>query len=125
MTVEPRDVALQHLYEAEQRQLVDVDLTGLSPKATRIITGVLNNKLELDQSIGATSEHWTLDRMPPVDLTVLRIGLYELRYEPDVPSAVIVSEAVRLAKAYSTERSGAFVNGVLGRLADQERSIEP
>ena len=59
--------------------------------------------------------------MPPIDRTVLRIGLYELQHEPDIPAAVIVSEAVRLAKTYSTERSGSFVNGVLGHLADEER----
>lgn len=124
MTVEPRDIALQHLYEAEQRKADHLDIDNVSTKANRIIQGVLEHKADLDRSIEEASEHWSLERMPPVDRTVLRIGLYELRYERDVPQAVIVSEAVRLAKTYSTERSGAFVNGVLGHLARAERSAE-
>lgn len=121
MTKEPRDQALERLYEAEQRNTADVDLAGIPAKAERIIRGVLGRKDELDARIEATSEHWSVERMPPIDRTVLRIGLYELQHEPDIPTAVIVSEAVRLAKTYSTERSGAFVNGVLGHLADEER----
>jgi transcription antitermination factor NusB len=112
------------LYEAEQRDDPSLSLDDLSAKAARIVRGVLEHQTDLDSSIEDASEHWRLDRMPPVDRTVLRIGLYELRYEPTVPVAVIVSEAVRLAKAYSTERSGSFVNGVLGHLADQERPSE-
>jgi N utilization substance protein B len=56
--------------------------------------------------------------MPVVDRAILRLGLYELRHEPETPVAVVVSEAVRLAKTYSTEKSGAFVNGVLAALAE-------
>jgi N utilization substance protein B len=59
--------------------------------------------------------------MPVIDRSILRIGLYELLEEEDVPTAVIVSEAVRLAKTYSTERSGSFVNGVLATLANEVR----
>ncbi len=121
MTEEPRDQALKRLYEAEQRGTTDVDLGGVTAKAARIISGVLSHKDELDARIEATSDHWSVDRMPPIDRTALRIGLYELQHEPDIPAAVIVSEAVRLAKTYSTERSGSFVNGVLGHLADEER----
>jgi N utilization substance protein B len=121
---EPRDQALQRLYEAEQRGLSNPDLTGVSPRAIRLITGVLEYKAELDRSIEEASDHWSLDRMPPVDRTVLRIGLYELRFEPGTPAAVIVSEAVKLAKTYSTERSGSFVNGVLGHLAETERTAD-
>lgn len=121
MTEEPRDQALKRLYEAEQRGTTDVDLGGVPAKAARIISGVLSHKVELDARIEATSDHWSVERMPPIDRTVLRIGLYELHYETDTPAAVIVSEAVRLAKTYSTERSGSFVNGVLGHLAEEER----
>ncbi len=63
-------------------------------------------------------------RMPPVDRAILRLGLYELRFEKGTPMAVVVSEAVRLAKMYSTERSGAFVNGILSKLAVVERPEE-
>ena len=124
MTTEPRQEALERLYEVEQRGTEAANLSGASAKAVRIIRGVLAHLDELDRSIEETSDHWRMDRMPPVDRTVLRIGLYELRHEPDVPSAVIVSEAVELAKVFSTERSGSFVNGVLGHLADLERPGE-
>jgi len=121
---EPRQEALERLYEVEQRGAEAASLSGASAKAARIIRGVLAHIDDLDRSIEETSDHWRMDRMPPVDRTVLRIGLYELRHEPDVPSAVIVSEAVALAKTFSTERSGSFINGVLGHLADLERPGE-
>jgi N utilization substance protein B len=121
---EARDQVLQRLYEAEQRGVSNPDLTGVPPRVVRLITGVLEHKGDLDRSIEEASEHWSLDRMPPVDRTILRIGLFELRFEPGTPAAVIVSEAVALAKTYSTERSGSFVNGVLGHLAETERSGE-
>jgi N utilization substance protein B len=60
--------------------------------------------------------------MPVIDRSILRLGLFELRHGRGVPTAVVVSEAVRLAKTYSTERSGAFVNGVLATLARAPRS---
>jgi transcription antitermination protein NusB len=59
---------------------------------------------------------WRVDRMPAVDRTILRLALYELRHT-STPLAVVIDEAVELAKRYSTERSGSFVNGVLGKLA--------
>jgi N utilization substance protein B len=82
---------------------------------------VLEHVRELDDDIDSASEHWRVQRMPVVDRAILRLGLYELRYEPDTPAAVVVAEAVRLAKTFSTERSGAFVNGVLATLAEKER----
>ncbi len=121
MNLEPRDIALQKLYEAEQRATDEIDLMDLPEKSLRIITGVTRHRLELDRSIEQASEHWTLDRMPPVDRTILRMGLYELRFEAQTPTAVVITECVRLARTYSTERSGSFVNGVLGHLADLER----
>jgi N utilization substance protein B len=82
---------------------------------------VIAQKAELDPSIESASEHWTVDRMPVIDRAILRLGLYELRHEADTPAAVVVNEAVRLAKTYSTQRSGSFVNGVLASLASSER----
>ncbi len=122
-SVEPRDLALSALYEADQRYLGEPDLEkGLPPKSVRLILGVTAHRDELDRSIDAVSDRWRIERMPPVDRAILRIGLYELRYERKTPVAVIVSEAVRLAKTYSTERSGAFVNGLLGKLSAAERT---
>ena len=120
MTVEPRDLAVQALYEADQLDLSNRS-DDLPPKAARLVAGVLEHVRELDHDIDSASEHWRVQRMPVVDRAILRLGLYELRYEPDTPAAVVVAEAVRLAKTFSTERSGAFVNGVLATLAEKER----
>ena len=114
---EPRDLALEALYEADQRDLTHTT-ADLPPKAARLVEGVLSHLRELDAEIDAASEHWRVARMPVVDRAILRLGLYELRHEPETPVAVVVSEAVRLAKIYSTEKSGAFVNGVLAALAE-------
>ncbi len=120
MRTEPRDRALQALYEVDQRKGARPD-EELSGKARRLVEGVLEHQTELDRTLEETSNRWRVERMPPVDRAILRLGLFELRYEPATPVAVVLSEAVRLAKTYSTEKSGAFVNGVLGALAPSER----
>lgn len=119
---EPRDLALTALYEADQRGLQSAEIdSSLPAKAARLIRGVSDHRVELDAAIDGVSTRWRVARMPPVDRAILRLGLYELRYETKTPMAVVVSEAVRLAKLYSTERSGAFVNGILAKLAAVER----
>ena len=115
-----RSDALTTLYEAEMRRRPP-DLGELSTAAAAIVSGVWEERDDLDTAIGGVSTGWRVERMPPVDRTVLRIALWELRHRPDTPAAVVIAEAVRLAKAYSTERSGGFVNGVLSRLAADER----
>ena len=117
---EPRDRALQALYQADR--IGDPgNLDELPAKARRLVEGVLDKLDELDATIASVSDHWSIDRMPVVDRAILRLGLYELRYVPSVPTAVVVNEAVHLAKSYSTQRSGVFVNGVLASLAEKER----
>lgn len=121
--IEPREVAVQALYEADQLDLDTIDpmLTG---KARRLAEGTLSRRAELDAALDEVSDNWRVDRMPVVDRAILRLGLYELRHEPDTPTAVILSEAVRIAKDFSTEKSGKFVNGVLATLAERERPAE-
>jgi transcription antitermination protein NusB len=119
---EPRELAIQALYEADLRHHDRIEDPGRLPlRARRLAEGVLEERAELDTAIEAASEHWRVERMPAVDRAILRLGLYELRRHPELPAAVIVSEAVRIAKLFSTERSGAFVNGVLATLARIER----
>lgn len=118
---EARELAIEALYEADQMgwtSLPDSEPTG---KARKLAEGVLSKRDELDESIERASDHWRIDRMPVIDRAILRLGLYELRYLPEVPTPVILSEAVRIAKEFSTERSGTFVNGVLAALAASER----
>ena len=119
-TSEPRDLALQALYQAD-RTGDPGDISRLPVKARRLVEGVMAHIDELDETIGLASDHWSIDRMPVIDRAIIRLGLYELRYVPGTPAAVIVNEAVRLAKTYSTQRSGVFVNGVLASLAETER----
>jgi N utilization substance protein B len=85
--------------------------------AEALVTGVCRERDGLDGSISKASEHWRLERMTRVDRNVLRIGTWELVNMKDVPAPVILDEAVELAKRFGTEESGAFVNGVLSRVA--------
>ena len=90
-----------------------VEPTG---RAGRLSTGVQEHLSEIDAEINAHSTGWRITRMPAVDRTILRIAVYELKYT-DTPVGVVVSEAVELAKRYSTAKSGSFVNGVLASVA--------
>lgn len=120
--IEARDLAVEALYEFDSRG--ETELGELSERAAELVAGVLRCQERLDHEIEQASEHWTVARMPSVDRTVLRLGLYELLEHPNTPTAVVVSEAVRLAQTYSTEKSGAFVNGVLASLARIARPEE-
>lgn len=112
--VESRDLALERLYEYEARGEIDPDSGG---RAGAIVQGVVSELDELDELIESVAEHWSVARMPVVDRNIIRIGLYELLSDPDTPTAVVISEAVRLANTYSTEKSSSFVNGVLATLS--------
>lgn len=118
VTIETRDLVLEALYETETR---GEHTTELTDRAGRMAFGVLGARESLDKEIESASEHWSVARMPVIDRNILRIGLYELENEPGTPVAVIMSEAVRLAQTYSTERSASFVNGVLATLAKRVR----
>jgi transcription antitermination factor NusB len=115
-----RDDALVALYQAEQGR-AEPDPGALSDPARDLVTGVRSRGRSLDAAIGAAAHGWRVERMPPIDRIVLRMALWELRHRQGIPTGVIISEAVRLATAYSTERSGRFVNGVLSGLARDTR----
>lgn len=114
VTVESRDLALERLYEYETRGEIDSDIGG---RAGAIVEGVVSDLEELDDLIESVAEHWSVARMPVIDRNIMRIALHELRSDERPPVAVVVSEAVRLAQTYSTEKSAAFVNGVVATLA--------
>jgi N utilization substance protein B len=81
-----------------------------------LVEGVTVNRVRIDDLLATHSHEWTLDRMPAVDRNVLRVGVYEMLFVPDVPDAVAISEAVELVTELSTDRSPAFVNGLLARI---------
>ena len=121
MSPEPRQLALEAIYQSDLRSVAD-PTAGLTGKAKRLVQGVLDHVEELDEQLEQVSDHWPVHRMPAVDRAVLRLGVYELAHEPATPKAVVISEAVELAKTYSTHKSGAFVNGVLAAVARILRS---
>jgi len=92
--------------------------------ARQLAEGVAARLGEIDTLIEKYANAWALDRMPAVDRQLLRLGTYELIAEPEVPVAVVIDEAVDLAKTFSTEESGRFVNGVLAAIAAQFRPNE-
>ena len=111
-----RDQALGALYAADMAG--DEPTTdGLSGRAQRYVEGTWGDRKALDAAISAAATGWRLERMPAVDRNIIRLALYELR-TGKTPVGVVVSEAVNLAKKFSTERSGAFVNGVLSKLIE-------
>lgn len=123
---EARERALGLAYEAEIRgidlaEIVAEQLVRPDEYACRLIDGVAEHADEIDALLRKYSEHWALERMPVVDRTLLRMSTFELGWMPEVPAAAVITEAVELAKQYSTKDSGRFVNGLLGRLAEQLR----
>ena len=123
---EARERALALLYEAETKDVSPSEVLAAlpvapDPFAADLVRGVGDASAELDARIGAVSKGWTVARMPAIDRALLRVGLYELLYEPDTPTAVIINEAVELAGRFSTDDSSRFVNGVLSKLAADVR----
>ena len=122
-----REVALQLLYQRDQntnmgREAVEEFVrVRLRDKALQmfclgLFDGVLAQQEEIDAKLAAAAENWRVARMPTVDRNVLRLGAYELLHTPDTPAAVVVDEAIELARRYGSADSSAVVNGVLDRL---------
>lgn len=90
--------------------------------AHAIVAGVIEHHEEIDDLLETYSEGWAIDRMPNVDRAILRAGIWEILYS-DTPNAVVVNEAVDLAKEYSTDESGGFINGLLSRVAGTSKAL--
>ena len=122
-----RKRALDVLFEADQRgadvlaTLADRVAVGEPPVpdyAIALVEGVVAQGERIDELLTTYSQGWSLDRMPAVDRAVLRLGTFELFWRDDVPDPGVISEAVGLARALSTDESPAFVNGLLAHLLD-------
>ena len=99
-----------------------LDLEEVTSEEERAYIGIKLQRItdlipEIDSAIGATAKGWRIDRMSRVDLAILRLAVFELRYDPDIPEGVAINEAVELAKEYGGEESPAFINGILGALS--------
>jgi len=128
---ESREKAFMFLYQLEiqkgdeTRQLADF----LSEREVgendqdyllALVEGVSDHKTVLDERIAPLLKRWTIDRLPRIDLTILRLAVYEMAYRPDIPANVAISEAVLLAKKYSSEESKNYINAVLGEISQMK-----
>ena len=125
-----REIAIQILYqleinEADIEDAVDTYWDAYQPSrdlkefSSHILHGVFMHHREIDTIISKTSNHWSLRRMPAVDRSILRAAIFEILYCPDIPLKVTIDEAIELAKKFGTEKSSAFVNGILDKVAHQ------
>ena len=125
-----RTIAMQTLYQwdfngQQEKNLEDLlarHFAEFAPSfndegfAKKLIEGVLKNKKELDELIKKYATEWPLEQITLIDRNILRIGIYELKFDQDIPSKVAINEAIEVAKTYGGESSGKFVNGVLGAI---------
>ena len=91
--------------------------------ARTLVDGVVDHQAEIDTLLETYSEGWSLDRMPNVDRAILRVATWEIVYNDEIPDGVAINEAVELAKEYSTDDSGSFVNGLLTRISSTKRAL--
>lgn len=126
-----RKRALDVLYESDLRGSNPTDTLRLRREqadppigeyADRLVAGVLEHRRRIDDLIATYSAGWEIDRMPAVDRNLLRIAIYEVLYEQEVPVAVAIDEAIDLAKSLSTDDSATFLNGILGQIAPMRAS---
>ncbi|WP_031507747.1 transcription antitermination factor NusB [Streptomyces megasporus] len=132
-----RKRAFQILFEADQRDSAvtavladwirhartDSRQPPVGEYTMQLVEGYAEHADRIDELISTYSVGWTLDRMPAVDRNLLRLATYELIWEDGVPDAVVIDEAVQLAKEFSTDDSPSFVNGLLGRLKELKPSL--
>lgn len=119
-----RELALQLLYQHEHTS-ADLEIMqrdfdewssstdGVREFADFLLRGTLANLEKLDEELSLQTAHWRLERLAAVDRNILRLALFELTHVPDTPPAVVIDEAIEIAKKYGAEESGRFVNGVL------------
>lgn len=122
-----RELALQFLYQLDLRgpELIEEAPDFIAEQepdrevrefAARLVAGIHEHARALDEVIAAVAENWDIDRMAVVDRNVLRIASYELLHCKDIPPKVAINEAIELGKRYSTQNSGAFINGILDKI---------
>jgi len=129
-----REYCLQTLYLADVAAISAEDFSSamgevfydLDPEAKqfadKLSNGTLSEMAELDKIIQSYAHNWKLSRMSAVDRSILRMATYEIIHCPEIPLPAVIDEAIEMAKRFSTENSGRFINGVLDRLKEQRRA---
>jgi transcription antitermination protein NusB len=125
-----RAVTIQILYQLEMN-MADIEHTlhlywekYNNPDDTRLfvdhqVKGIAEHKTRIDQIIKKTAKNWSFNRITPVDRSILREAVYELFYCPDIPTKVTLNEAIELGKKFGSEKSGAFINGILDNILEK------
>ncbi len=130
---EARRIALDILFQADvtgeepedaMRDWVEAE-REVPPFSRELVEGVAEHLPDIDLLLEEHTEDWPVKRMPALDRTILRVAIEELRFREDIPDSVAINEAVEAANELSTEDSGRFVNGVLGRIAREAAAQEP
>lgn len=129
-----REIAMKMLYAVslgggetmdevlEQSELADTLSGSDKTFLENLVAGVTDRQEELDAVIGKYAQGWALNRLGKVDLTILRMAVYELMHMPEIPVGATINEAVELAKRYAEDKSSGFINGILGSAARELRS---
>ncbi len=104
------DQAIKNIMEDEQDDYME-----------KLVEGVMANKAEIDAIIEPNLDNWRMDRLSKVDLSLLRLSVYEIKYLDDVPNRVSLNESIEIAKIYSDEKSSKFINGVLANIAPEDK----
>ncbi|BCZ46880.1 N utilization substance protein B [Clostridium gelidum] len=108
--------AIEGFLENYEGDIKEIDLTYVK----QALIGIENNKEAIDKIITENLHNWKLDRVPKVNLSILRLATYELLYDEQVPRAVVINEALEITRRYSDEKSVSFINGVLDKIDSAE-----
>ncbi|PZX07267.1 NusB antitermination factor [Psychrobacillus insolitus] len=119
-----RELALQALFQVDNNEISVEEAIGHVTEEqdeflTQLVKGTIEHKEEIDASLVARLENWSLERLPKIERTVLRIAVYELLYTEDIPAKVVINEALEVCKVYGDEKSSRFVNGVLSKYTEE------
>ncbi|HHQ1149346.1 TPA: transcription antitermination factor NusB [Listeria innocua] len=124
---EAREKALQALFQIELNEMSlnqaikNIMEDEQDDYMEQLVEGVMANKAEIDAIIEPNLDNWRIDRLNKVDLSLLRLSVYEIKYLDDVPNRVSLNESIEIAKIYSDEKSSKFINGVLANIAPEDK----
>ncbi|WP_342505133.1 transcription antitermination factor NusB [Sporosarcina sp. FSL K6-2383] len=122
---EAREKAVQTLFQLDNTELtIEEAITYIVDEPgnqfyEQLVRGTMQHQATIDQTLVEKLEHWSLDRLPKIERTVLRLAVYELLFNEEVPHRVVLNEAIELCKTFGDEKSGRFVNGVLSKFEEK------
>ncbi|WP_203246948.1 transcription antitermination factor NusB [Sporosarcina beigongshangi] len=122
---EAREKAVQTLFQLDNTELtIEEAITYIVDEPAnafyeQLVRGTMLHQAAIDQTLVDKLEHWSLDRLPKIERTVLRLAVYELLFNEEVPHRVVLNEAIELCKTFGDEKSGRFVNGVLSKFEEK------